>query len=1606
MARDTREKGFLFERLVRAFLLTDPVYAAQYDEVWLWQDWPGRAGKADTGIDLVARERYTGELCAIQCKFYAADYHLQKSDIDSFFTASGKHPFSSRMVFSTTNHWSKHATDALDNQQIPTWRLGVDDLAESDIDWSQYSLAKPDDLKRAPLKVLRPHQQEALSNVTAGFQDAARGKLLMACGTGKTFTSLRIAETIAGPGSNVLFLVPSIALLSQTLKEWSAESELPIRAFAICSDSKVGKNNEDYSVSDLAFPATTSTPQLLNEVAKATLADGMTVFFSTYQSIDVVSRAQAEGLPAFDLVICDEAHRTAGFTLANKDESAFLRVHDEAAIQAKKRLYMTATPKIYTDAVRTKASEKDAVLVSMDDENTFGPVFHRLGFGEAVERTLLADYRVLVLAVDEGTIGANFQEQWAIDGELNIPDAARIVGIYNGLAKRGVDGLGASAAERAPMRRAVAFSRSIKDSQKVQSMVSGYDGQFTRPAGVSFEDPEDEAFEASAERPLRLEAKHVDGTMNVLRRNELLDWLKEETDQNDNVCRILTNARCLSEGVDVPALDAVIFLNSRDSQVDVVQSVGRVMRKADGKDYGYIILPIAVSADKTPEQALNDNVKYKVVWDVLRALRAHDERFEAKIEQIDLNGRSDDQIQVIDVRDRWDGERPEGATSDGPDSVSVPMDWTQIGADWREAIYAKIVEKVGERDYWENWAKDVADIASRQQLRIEALVTGAHATLREEFERFLGGLRDNLNPSISKADAIETLSQHLITQPVFEALFDGYSFSAHNPVSQVMQRMVDALENSKLDTETESLEDFYASVRRSVTGIKDAGAKQTTIKRLYEKFFSGAFRNTSERLGIVYTPNEIVDFILRSADDVLRKEFGATLSDEGVHVLDPFTGTGTFIVRLLQSGLIKPADLERKYRSELHANEIVLLAYYVAAINIEETYHGLNGGSYEPFPGIVLTDTFQTSEDDDRYDDRGIFGDNNERVKAQNALDIRVIVGNPPYSAGQDSANDNNQNLKYPSLDARIASTYAARSTAQNKNSLYDSYIRAIRWASDRIKDKGVVAFVSNGGFLDGNTADGLRKSLVDEFSSLYVFNLRGNARTSGEQRRREKDNVFDSGSRATVAISLLVKNPDAGKHGRLYYRDIGDYLTRSEKLALIAEYAGVSGVPWERLNPNESGDWVNQRNETFSAFTPIGDKESPRNAVLSSYSGGLKTNRDSWVYGSSKVQVEANVRRMIAFYNSQVDAFANAPSAPVDDVIEFDATKISWNRADKLRLSRGVRYRSRGDAVRTSIYRPFNKQHVYFDRELNDMVYKLETVFPNATEVNLGFYYVGMGSAVPFSVLMLDSLPDLHVTGAGSGGQFFPRYTYEPRTAEGELDIFDDGSEYRRIDNVTDEIHAEYRQLYGGDVTKDDIFYFVYGLLHSPDYRDRYAADLKKMLPRVPKLSSAGDFWLFAEAGRELSKLHIDYESVDQFPLEEAWGDSVANRGNTARPEHLHVNKMKFGGKAGSWDKSTLVYNEHLTLRGIPAEAHEYVLGSRSAIEWIIERYQVKTDKASGIVNDPNAWGEEHGNPRYIVELLKSIVTVSVETVRIVKSLPVLAIASEGFTTADERVA
>lgn len=1602
LADSERMKGNYFEQLVGRYLERDGVQAPQYRNVWLWRDWPDRDGRKDNGIDLVA-ERQDGGFTAIQCKFYAEGHRIQKSDVDSFISASGKPPFTHRLIVDTTGRdWSPNAEEMLDNQHIPIQRIGLTDFRNSNIDWATYELTDP---SKAPKlydkKQLRTHQHEAVNAAMKGFETNHRGKLIMACGTGKTFTALKIAERFAEQETHVrvLFLVPSLALMSQSLKEWSDETTQTMHAYAVCSDTKVGrqKNSDftDVAIHDLQIPATTDGATLLEAMGTRELDEGMTVVFSTYQSIDAVSQAQKAGLPDFDLVICDEAHRTTGATLAGTEDSHFVKVHRNDVVAGSKRLYMTATPRLFNDDTKNKALERDAILCSMDDETMYGPVFYRIGFGEAVTKKLLTDYKVLVLGVDETQVVSSFQDQLADSNmELQIDDVAKLIGCWNGLAKRRSGAHEVSFGnDLAPMKRAVAFNRDIKSSKLVESEFE----ELVRVHLTNLEndDPTDD---------LKVEVKHVDGGFNAITRAERLDWLKEDLDtpEDQPVCRILTNARCLTEGVDVPSLDAVLFLNPRNSMVDVIQAVGRVMRIAKGKQFGYIILPIAIPEGMSTSEALRDNNRYKVVWQVLQALRAHDERMDTAINQIELNAKAPESILVetVDLAPKrkartnvggngGGGDHAGGGHGDdntGPEFVQPALQFP-AAEEWKDSVYAKIVDKCGNRMYWEDWSKDIAAIANKHIALINNLLAAANPEHRQAFDDFIQGLRENLNPEIDQAQAVEMLAQHLVTKPVFDAMFADSNFTEHNPVSLAMQNILNQLdENSAFEKERGGLEKFYDSVRARVKAIDNAAAKQKIILELYDNFFRNAFPRVADRLGIVFTPVPIVDYILRSADAALRLEFGRSLTDEGVSILEPFVGTGTFVTRLLQSGLIKREDLHRKYTQELFANEIVLLSYYIAAINIETVFaeesakHGLEHG-YVPFDGIALTDTFQLNESDGAFDSV-VFPENSDRVKRQKNQDIRVIVMNPPYSAGQTSANDNNQNQAYPVLDASIAETYAKRSTGTNKNNLYDSYIRGIRWATNRIKDDGVIAFVSNGSFIDLPFADGIRKTFPTEFSRIFVYNLRGNARTSGEQRRKESGNVFKEGSRAQVAIAVLIKNSKHSGPADIQYRDIGDYLTREQKLDILEIEQSLEGTEWETITPNDHGDWVNHRDENYDAFQPLGDKITKGKAatpgIFENYSSGLKTNRDAWCYNFSKTEVEGNMRRMIASYEAERTSGSAHPNT--------DPTRISWNRGLLSDFSKGKEHTFDSKALVTAVYRPFTKQTAYFSREMNDMVYQLRKLFPTTAHANLVIATTGTGAQKPFSCLMTQHMFDLHMQHTGQG---FPLYTYEPISAEAQGDLFSEADAtvvdgYRRKDNITEGTLSAYRDFYeDSTVNKEDIFYYVYGLLHSPIYRERYKADLMKMLPRIPKVKN---FWGFSLAGRELAELHLNYDAVPPYPLEEITkgvsGDDPY--------DFYRVNKLSFGARK---DRSSIVYNRWITLGGIPEKAYDYQVNGKSALEWIIDRYQATTHKDSMITNDPNDYCREVGNPRYIVDLIKRIVTVSVETVRIVAQLPALEV-------------
>jgi predicted helicase len=768
-----------------------------------------------------------------------------------------------------------------------------------------------------------------------------------------------------------------------------------------------------------------------------------------------------------------------------------------------------------------------------------------------------------------------------------------------------------------------------------------------------------------------------------------------------------------------------------------------------------------------------------------------------------------------------------------------------------------------------------------------------------------------------------------------------------------MQTMVDLLEAQSLEKDADTLQRFYESVKKRAAGIDNAEGKQKIIIELYDKFFKSAFPKMVEQLGIVYTPVECVDFIIHSVNDILQKEFGRSITDENIHLLDPFTGTGTFITRLFQSGLIKEEDLERKYKHEIHANEIVLLAYYIASVNIENAFHdatldpddGIGKEKYIPFEGICLTDTFQLGEtqaSEKLFSE--MFPQNSDRVEQQKKAPLRIIFGNPPYSIGQKSANDNAQNQSYPKLDAKIAATYAAASSAGLNKSLYDAYIKAFRWSSDRLDNNGgIISFISNGAWLDGNSTDGFRKCLEKEFTSIYIFNLRGNQRTSGELSRKEGGKIFGSGSRTPITITLLVKNPESkNKTAKIFYHDIGDYLSQQEKLSIVKSFHSIGNEKMNlvELTPNEHGDWLSQRNDVFSTYLSIEPEkkfDTFTKSFFTTYAVGVNTGRDAWSYNFSKKNVSINMKRMVDFYSEQEIVYSKSKidsnELMIDNIINSNPLNISWTANLKKDLQNGKKHTFISDSIIKSIYRPFCVQFLYFDKPFIERPGVSPMFFPNNKVHNI-VICVSPSPNDGLSLLIADEIANLHFNG---DTQCFPLYHFEERKIEQKslFDTEDDGdSQFIRRDAISNFIFERAQKQYGKNVTKEDVFYYVYGFLHSPEYREMFANDLKKMLPRLPLLEDVREFWAFSKAGRKLADLHINYESVPAY-------DGVTVKGEESG--FFNVQKMRFPKKD---QKDTIIFNSKITIENIPAQAYEYVVNGKSAIDWIMERYQVTTHK------------------------------------------------------------
>ncbi|WQX94691.1 DEAD/DEAH box helicase [Helicobacter pylori] len=1577
-----RHKGSLFEKISKQFL-QEHDSANEYESIDLWYDWELRGNERDKGIDIVITTS-NKEHIAVQCKFHQNS--ISYNDISPFLTqllsGVGEVRFKKGIIISTS-HLTSEALKAIEQIRSTGMGIDIDEITEEDfiysrIDWEKFDPTKTqDEIPLCDKKKPRPHQTEAIEKTKEYFSDPknARGKLIMACGTGKTYTSLKIMEAL--DPKIMLFLVPSIALLSQTFREYTQEKSDPFYASIVCSDDKTGKSknedNDDIKFSELPIKPSTRLEDILSVYEKAQKENKRFIIFSTYQSALRIKEAQEAGLNEIDLIICDEAHRTVGAMYSSNerdDKNAFTLCHSDKNIKATKRLYMTATPKVYSESSKAKAKESDNVIYSMDDADTFGEEIYTLNFERAIALDLLTDYKVIILAVRSenlsgvtNSVNKKISQLEAkgtkLDKKLiNNEFVCKIVGTHKGLAKQDLIALDdenkedndlKNKADTFVSQRAISFCKSINTSKNIKD---------------SFEtimECYDEELKKKSFKNLKISIDHIDGTMNC---KERLEKLEELNKFKPNTCKVLSNARCLSEGVDVPALDSVIFFDGKSAMVDIIQAVGRVMRKAKRKKRGYIILPIALEEHeiKNLDEAVN-NTNFKNIWKVIKALRSHDPSLvdEATFkEKIKIFG-SDDRSNPDDEKE-LQKDKTEQAPNDPKQAQKTLFDAILL-QDLADAVYNVMPTKLGDRNYWENFAKKTGNIARTLNNRLKIIFDKNP----EIFDNFLTSLRGNIHQNIKEDEALDMIISHIITKPIFDAIFGD---NIKNPISKALDKMVEKLSTLGLQGETKDLKNLYESVKTEATRAKSQKSQQELIKNLYNTFFKEAFRKQSEKLGIVYTPIEVVDFILRATDGILKKHFNTDFNDKNITIFDPFTGTGSFIARLLskENDLISDEALKEKFLNHLFAFDIVLLAYYIALINITQAAQSRDS-SLKNFKNIALTDSLDYLEE---KNDKGVFPlfedlkENKEIKTTMEKQNIRVIIGNPPYSAGQKSQNDNNQNLSHPNLEKWVYETYGKNSTAKVGKTTRDTLIQSIRMASDLLKDKGVLGFVVNRSFIDSKSGDGFRKCVAKEFARLYVLNLRGNRRTSGEVSRKEGGGIFDSGSRATVAIVFFVKDKNAPNHTIFYY-EVEDYLKREAKLNSLANFENLDSVPFKEITPNDKGDWINQRNDDFEKLIPLKrDKKRQNPSIFDINSGGVISCRDPWVYNFSPKTLKQSVQNCIDTYNADLKRFnevfreafkqrtkgvkpADLYKHLSDKEITTDKTKIAWVQNLKTQLIKGKKLDDFSqEKISVSLYRPFNKQYFYYERELAWSFYSMKKIFPDQGAHNV---VINTGISKVFLALISSEIPCYDLL-----HQAYPLYYYD-----------DLGNRYNAISGYALNL---FRRHYKDDsIVEEEIFYYIYAILHHKGYLEKYKNSLAKEAPRI---ALSEDFKELSVLGKELAELHLNYENGEMHT-------SVKHNllENAGMEGYYDVAKMTKKGDC-------IIYNQNITITKIPQKAFDYVVNGKSAIDWVIERYQKTMDKDSLIENNPN----DYAGGQYVFELLCRVIKLSEKSVDLIEKI------------------
>ena len=1595
-ANTTTQKGQYFERLIKFYLENDFNQNQQYDKVWTYKDWAQENptfSQTDIGIDLVARFADGNGLCAIQTKFYDKNFEIKKSDLDSFVSASASNIFTRRLLYDTSSK------DLGRNARSMVRNLGnfdrplLDGIRNSRIDWEDFlNNGKLIYKSRFPP---RDHQNIACKRVKNHFKNQNRCHIVMACGTGKTYTSLLIAERLF-PGKRILFLVPSLSLLSQTLYSWRNNSEKDFYAFSVCSDRSINNSNKSdesmISSADIDYSSTTNPEKLARNLDHINEDDKMIVVFATYHSIDVIKEAQDNfGCPNFDLIICDEAHRTTGVTLSDQDESHFVKVHDNNNVKGDYRLYMTATPKIYGEKSKEQAEGDDAIIASMDDVSKFGKLVYAYGFSKAVEEKLLCDYKVVILALEEKLIKKIPGNSLDPGGELNVEDATKIIGCYKALLKEGLlpeD----SPLSRAQASRALGFCQNIKVSKLISSNFQSVVHEYLK------NEPKDT-------KKVKVFSKHIDGTFNSKKRDELLSWLKEDTIHES--CKILTNARCLSEGIDVPSLDAILFFHPRNSPIDVVQSVGRVMRTSvdTGKDMGYVILPVAIPDIIRPEDSLSANKRYKVIWQVLNALRTHDENLDKNINQLAIGEDVSDKIEIISIRDQSEVDnvthvvekykKPKKKDNTSISENTNNFDDQQENEhqtqaelfldDFTNAIRAKIVEKCGTREYWDIWVSDIAKYAKKVSRIINEKVSKKDTNEYKLFQEFLHEIRDDINPSVTKSDAIEMLSQHIITKPVFDALFKEFAFSQKNPVSIALNNIVQSIGLKNFESESDSLGNFYKNIKRKADGIKTLHVRQATILDLYERFFKKAFPDLSEKLGIVYTPVELVDFAIHSTEFLYKINYNKSLGDKGVRIIDPFAGTGTFISQLLQSKIISDENLKHKFNNDIQCNEIILLAFYICSVNIESVFYDRKPRSgYSPFQGVLLTDTLNLFEQEKDEVSKYLKGNSQRRTK-QKSWEPNVILANPPYY----SKNNNKYNKI---LDIIRREIKPDRDDATYINALFDPYVYSIIWSLNNIsKSNGITCLITPNSWLHKNTFSGLRKYLYDNLKEIIIFDLKGDIRKRrfNSNDKTEGGNIFGNKNQQGICLSFFIKSKNKNnRSASIKYYSIPDGLTTSDKKTYLSKKVSIKefikNKSYKIIKPNSYNDWLNKRIAISEDVYRVSNKKGSKNFIFLESTSGVKTNRDAFCVNFSPSELAMNMERSIKRYSNLLSK-GNKSIPQKDKNIKRDGT------LDKL-YERKERIVYSEEKIFPMSYRPFTQKYLYFCSDMNNSVYKNHKFFPNKAIENYSILIPNPGSRNEFSCF---------------GSKNIVNYDYYDKTEclylyfYSENKISNDSKKVKCGDkiywknlNFSHEFYDLICKCLGYKCDYESLIHYIYGMFWSEKYRTVFAKNLKKEIPPVPLLKGNSDYKKLIEYGKNLFDIHVNYLDIEEY------NDCLID--DYSFLEKKDINFYKKAKIVSKNETYSLKYDNYVVIKDIPSEAFEVKINGKSFLDNYLSKHKPKNWKDFGITDSKENYLNDISDlpVKNIISEIRKIINLSIKSKNIISKINNLKIDFKGYET------